>query len=59
MVLVLLAAKYMPTRQHYAPKDAVALERYGILKRVVSSRCADEDGAWGGTVSADRLIDSG
>ena len=34
MVLVLLAAKYMPQRHHYAPMDAAALARYGILKRI-------------------------
>ncbi len=34
MVLVLLAAKLMPRRRHFAPMDANALERYGILKRV-------------------------
>ena len=34
MVLVLLGANYMPRRAHYAPMDAEALERYGILKRV-------------------------
>ncbi len=34
MVLTLLAARYMPRRKHYAPMDAAALERYGILKRV-------------------------
>lgn len=34
MVLVLLAQKLMPTRQHFAPMDAAALERYGIFKRI-------------------------
>ena len=34
MVQVLLAAELMPERQHFAPMDAVALERYGILKRI-------------------------
>jgi 1-acyl-sn-glycerol-3-phosphate acyltransferase len=34
MVLVLLGEKTMPTRQHYAPIDASALERYGIFKRL-------------------------
>jgi 1-acyl-sn-glycerol-3-phosphate acyltransferase len=34
MVLVLLAAKLMPQRRHFAPMDAVALERYGILKHI-------------------------
>jgi len=34
MVSVLLAAKLMPQREHYAPMDASALERYGILKRI-------------------------
>jgi 1-acyl-sn-glycerol-3-phosphate acyltransferase len=34
MVLVLLAAKLMPGRRHYAPMDAGALERYGIFKRI-------------------------
>ena len=34
MVLTLLAARYMPRRAHYAPMDAAALERYGILKHV-------------------------
>lgn len=34
MVSVLLAAELMPGREHFAPMDAAALERYGILKRV-------------------------
>jgi len=34
MVLVLLAEKLMPRRNHFAPMDAAALERYGILKRI-------------------------
>ncbi len=34
MVQVLLAAELMPERQHFAPMDASALERYGILKRI-------------------------
>jgi len=34
MVSVLLAANLMPKRRHYAPMDAAALERYGILKRI-------------------------
>jgi 1-acyl-sn-glycerol-3-phosphate acyltransferase len=34
MVSVLLAERFMPERKHYAPMDAAALERYGILKRV-------------------------
>ena len=34
MVSVLLASEIMPDRKHYAPMDATALERYGILKRV-------------------------
>ena len=34
MVLILLAEELMPGREHYAPMDAKALERYGILKRV-------------------------
>lgn len=34
MVSVLLASRMMPERQHYAPMDAAALEKYGILKRV-------------------------
>jgi hypothetical protein len=34
MVCVLLAEELMPERRHYAPMDAAALERYGILKRV-------------------------
>ena len=34
MVLVLLAAKLMPARRHYAPMDAAALARYGIFKRI-------------------------
>ena len=32
MVCVLLADEMMPERRHYAPMDAAALERYGILK---------------------------
>ncbi|WP_263376889.1 lysophospholipid acyltransferase family protein [Granulicella aggregans] len=32
MVSVLLAAELMPERRHYAPMDAAALEKYGILK---------------------------
>jgi 1-acyl-sn-glycerol-3-phosphate acyltransferase len=34
MVSVLLANRLMPHRKHYAPMDAQALERYGILKRI-------------------------
>ena len=34
MLLVLLAAKLMPQRRHYAPMDAAALERYGIFKHI-------------------------
>ena len=34
MVSVLLAAELMPGRRHYAPMDAAALEKYGILKRI-------------------------
>jgi 1-acyl-sn-glycerol-3-phosphate acyltransferase len=34
MVSVYLAERLMDARQHYAPMDAVALERYAILKRV-------------------------
>ncbi len=34
MVCVLLAGRLMPGRSHYAPMDAAALARYGILKRV-------------------------
>ena len=34
MVLVLLAAKLMPKRKHFAPMDAAALERYGIFKKI-------------------------
>jgi 1-acyl-sn-glycerol-3-phosphate acyltransferase len=34
MVSVLLAAELMSGRKHYAPMDAGALERYGILKHI-------------------------
>ena len=34
MVSVLLAESLLPTRRHFAPMDAAALARYGILKRV-------------------------
>ena len=34
MVSVLLAQRLLPRRKHYAPMDAVSLERYGILKRI-------------------------
>jgi 1-acyl-sn-glycerol-3-phosphate acyltransferase len=34
MVQVLVAGKLMPERDHYAPMDASALQRYGILKRI-------------------------
>jgi 1-acyl-sn-glycerol-3-phosphate acyltransferase len=34
MVSFLLAARLMPQRKHYAPMDASALERYGILKHL-------------------------
>ncbi len=34
MVSVLLAAELKPELRHYAPMDAVALEKYGILKRI-------------------------
>jgi 1-acyl-sn-glycerol-3-phosphate acyltransferase len=32
MVCVMLAAELMPERGHYAPMDAAALEKYGILR---------------------------
>ena len=34
MVLVLLGERMMPRRRHYAPMDAVELERYSIFKRL-------------------------
>ena len=34
MVSVLLAREFLSKRHHYAPMDAAALERYGILKQV-------------------------
>ena len=34
MMCVLLAQKLMPERKHYAPMDAVSLERYKILKHI-------------------------
>jgi 1-acyl-sn-glycerol-3-phosphate acyltransferase len=34
MVSILLAARLMPERMHYAPMDAAALEKYGLLKRL-------------------------
>jgi 1-acyl-sn-glycerol-3-phosphate acyltransferase len=34
MVSVLLAHRLLPLRRHYAPMDAAALEKYGILKRI-------------------------
>lgn len=34
MVLVLLASELLPQRRHFAPMDATALERYGILRRI-------------------------
>lgn len=34
MVSVLLGERFLPKRRHYAPMDAEALERYGILKRL-------------------------
>lgn len=34
MVQVLLAARLMEDRRHYAPMDADSLKRYGILKRI-------------------------
>ncbi len=34
MVSVLLGHRRMPGRRHFAPMDAVSLERYGILKRI-------------------------
>lgn len=34
MVSVLLAEKLMPRRPHFAPMDAAALQRYGILQRI-------------------------
>lgn len=34
MVSVLLAAESMPGRRHFAPMDAEALEKYGLLKRI-------------------------
>ncbi len=34
MVSVLLAQRLLPQRKHYAPMDAVSLDRYAILKRI-------------------------
>ena len=34
MISVMLAWKLMPTRQHFAPMDATALNRYAMLKRI-------------------------
>ena len=34
LVSILLAHRLLPTRRHYAPMDAEALERYAILKRI-------------------------
>jgi 1-acyl-sn-glycerol-3-phosphate acyltransferase len=34
MVSVLLAARCMPGRKHYAPMETAALEKYGIMKRI-------------------------
>ena len=34
MVSFLLAEKLMPSRRHFAPMDATALDRYAILKRI-------------------------
>ena len=34
MVSILLAAELMPMRRHFAPMDATALEKYGLLKRL-------------------------
>ncbi len=34
MVSILLAERFMPERSHYAPMDAEALVRYGILRKV-------------------------
>ena len=34
MVCVLLASELMPERDHYAPMDAAALEKYSLLKRL-------------------------
>ena len=34
MISVLLALKLMPERRHYAPMDAMSLERYKILKQI-------------------------
>ncbi len=34
MVQNILAAQLLPQREHFAPMDADALERYGILKRI-------------------------
>jgi 1-acyl-sn-glycerol-3-phosphate acyltransferase len=34
MVSVYLAERFMSARQHYAPMDAIALERYAVLKHV-------------------------
>ncbi len=34
MTSTLLAAECMPNRQHFAPMDAAALQRYGILKHI-------------------------
>jgi hypothetical protein len=34
MVAILLAQEFMPQFSHYAPMDATALARYGILRRI-------------------------
>ena len=34
LVSILLAAELLPARHHFAPMDAAALKRYGILQRV-------------------------
>jgi 1-acyl-sn-glycerol-3-phosphate acyltransferase len=34
MIAILLAERWMPSRRHFAPMDAEALQRYGILKYV-------------------------
>ncbi len=34
MVCVLLAGRLMPQRNHFAPMDAAALEKYGLLKQI-------------------------
>lgn len=61
MVSVLLAAELMPERKHYAPMDAVALQKYGILKwlGIFSVEMASARGAVQFLRTGEAILESG